>query len=120
MEDFDTKLGVIEITLDVMIEKGDTVQKHGLKTVAGVSDSHIAIQRTAHLEPGPGKQLARQINRRVQSLCAHGIATEIHWVLGNSGTPGTEEADRHVNLVQDASGSTLIKRPYTWVLNSAT
>jgi len=91
----------------------------GVKTVAVFSDSQAAIRRAAHLDPGPWQRLARQINRRARSLLAHGIATEIHWVLGHSGIPGNEEADRKANLAPDASGSTVIERQDTSALNRA-
>jgi ribonuclease HI len=119
MEVFDAELWAIGLALDVAIEKRETLQKHGVKTVAVFSDSQAAIRRTAHLEPGPGQRLARRINRRARSLLAHGIATEIHWVPGHSGIPGNEEADRHANVARDASGSTVIERPYTSASNRA-
>jgi len=119
MEVFDAELWAIGLALDAAIEKRETLQKHGVETVAVFSDSQAAIRRTAHLEPGPGQRLARRINRRARSLRAHGIATEIHWVPGHSGIPGNEEADHQANLARDASGSTVIKRPYTSASNSA-
>ena len=82
-------------------------------------DSQAAIRQAAHLEPGPRQRLARRINRRARSLLAHGIATEIHWVPGHSSIRGNEEADRQANLARDASGSTVIERPYTWASNRA-
>jgi len=68
----------------VAIKNSETLQKHAVKMMAVFSDSQAAIGCTAHLEPGPGQRLARQISRRAQSLLAHGIATEIHWVPGHS------------------------------------
>ena len=63
------------------------------------------------------QRLASPINRRARSLLAHGIATEILWVLGHSGIPGNEEADCQANLARDTSGSTVIERPYTVASN---
>jgi len=86
---------------------------HGLKTVGVLRNSQAAIRRAAHLEPGQGQRLAMRINRRAPSILAHRIVTEIHWVPGHSGIPGNEEADCQSNLARDASGSTVIERPYT-------
>jgi len=73
----------------------------------------------AHLEAGPGQQLATWINRRAHSHSEHGIETEIHWVPGHSAISITDEADHPVNLDQDASGTTVIERPYTSASNRA-
>ena len=102
------------------IEKSEKLQEHIVKMVAVFSDSQAAIRRMVHLEPGPGQRLARQFNRRAWNLLSHGIATEIHWVPGHSSIPGNEEEDRQANLVRDASGSTVIERPYTSASNRAT
>jgi len=119
MEVFDAKMWAIRLALDVAIEERATLQKHVVKMVPVFSDSQAAIRRAAHLEPGPGQQLARRINRRAWSLLAHGITTEIHWVPGDTGITGNEEADRQANLARDASGSTVIERPYTSPSNRA-
>ena len=68
---------------------------------------------------GPGQRLARLINRRAQALLAHSIVTDIHWVPGHPGIPGNEQADCQVNLPRDASGETVIHRPYTSAWNRA-
>jgi len=78
MEVIDDELRAFGLALDVAIEKRQTPQVHGVKTVAVFSDSQAAIRRAAHLEPGPGQRLARRINRRARSLLGHGIATKIH------------------------------------------
>jgi len=62
MEVFDAMLWVIRLVLEGTIEKRESLQNHGVKTVAGISDAQAAIRRTAHLEPGPGQRLARRIN----------------------------------------------------------
>jgi len=111
------KLWVIGLALDMAIEKRETLQRRGVKTVGVFSDSQATIPRTAHLEPGPGQRLARQINRGVQALLAHGIATEVHRAPGDSSIPGNEEADHQANFAQDGSGSTVIERPYTSASN---
>jgi len=117
MQIFDAELWAIGLALDVTIEKRETLQIHGVKRMAVFSDSQAAIQRTAHLQLGPGQPLARRIKRRAWTLLTHGIATEIHRVPGHSGIPGNEEADPHANLARDASGRTVIERPYTSASN---
>src|SRR5258707_1107393 len=119
MEVFDTDLWVIGLALDVAIKKTETLHMHGVKIVAVFSDTQAAIRRVAHREPGPVQQLARRIKRTAQSLFAHGIATENHWVPDHSGIPGNTEAYRQANLARDASGSTVIERPYTSASNRA-
>jgi len=59
------------------------------------------------------------INRGAQTLLAHVIATEIHWVPGHSCIPRNEEADHQVNLVRDSGGNTVIERQYTAAKNRA-
>jgi hypothetical protein len=98
MEVFEVQQCAIGLTHDVAIEKRETLQKHGVKTVAVFSDWQAAIRREAHLEPGPGQRLARRITSRARSLLDHGIATEVHWLPGHSGIPGNEEADHQANL----------------------
>jgi len=55
MEVFDAELLPIGLTLDVTIAKRDTLQRHGVMTVAVFSDCQTAIQRAAHLEQGLGQ-----------------------------------------------------------------
>jgi len=118
-EVFDGDLWQIGLALDVAIEKRATLQNDGVKMVAVFSDSQATIQRAGHMEPGPWQRLARRINRRTQSLLAHGIATKIHWVPGHSSIPGNEQADGQANLARDTTGSIVIKRPYTSASNRA-
>jgi len=68
------------------------------------------------VEPYP--EPAREVGP-VANTIAHGITTMIQWVLGHSGIPGNGEADRQANLARDASGSTVIERPYTSASNKA-
>jgi len=95
------------------------MQLHGVKTVAVLRYLQAGIQRTAHLELGPGQRLARWINRRAYALLAHGIETAIPWVPGHSGLPRHAEADRQANYARNACQSTAIERPYTSASNRA-
>jgi hypothetical protein len=119
MQVFNTELWGIGFALDVVIGQRETLQNRGVKTVAVISDPQATICRLAHLETSLGQPIVRRINTRAQSLLAHAITTEIHWVLGHSGIPENEEADRKVNLARDASGKTVIQRQNTSASNRA-
>jgi len=82
MEVFDAELWAMRLALEVTFQMREKLQRHGVKTVEVVSDSQTTIWQAAHLEPGPGQQLVRQINRRGQAILAHSIATAIHSVPG--------------------------------------
>jgi hypothetical protein len=88
-----------------------------VKTVAVFNNSSGSIQGTAHREPCAAQRVARWIDRRAQAPLANSIATDIHWVPGESGIPGSDEARRQANCVRDASGSTTIDGLYTSALN---
>jgi len=54
MEVFDAELWAIGLTPEVMIQTRETVQNHGVETVAGFRDPHPAIRQTAPLSRGKG------------------------------------------------------------------
>ena len=54
MEVFNAELWAIGLALGEKIEKRETLQRHGVKTVAIFSDSQTVIRRAAHLEPARG------------------------------------------------------------------
>jgi len=119
MEVFNAELWAIVLEVRETVKRRETLQQHGVKSVAVFSESQAAIRRVSHLEPGPGQRLARRNRRMGLNLLAHGIATEIHWVPGHPSIPGHDEADCLPNLARDASGITVIERPSTTALNRA-
>jgi len=119
MNVFDDELWAIALALDETIEKREILQRHRVQMVAVFSDSQAAIRRVAHLEPGPGQRLARRINREAQALLAHGIKTEIHWVLGHYCIPANENADRQANVAHEARWDMATERPDTSAANTA-
>ena len=70
MEVCDAELWTIGVALWQSLAKADALQAHGVTTVAFFSDLQAAIRWTAHLDPWPGKQLAREINQHARALHA--------------------------------------------------
>jgi len=93
MEVIHTKQGAIVLTLSMAIKQRETLLIYGETTVAVFSNSQATIRRTSHLATGPERRLARQIHRRARSLLAYGIASEIHWVPGDSIIPRNQDSD---------------------------
>ena len=68
MEVFHAELWAIGVALWMSVANAEALQAHGVTTVAVFSNSHAAIRRTAHLNPGPGQQLARAIHEHARAL----------------------------------------------------
>ena len=94
---FDAELWAIGIALRKSVARAEELQAHRVTTLAIFSDSQAAIRWMAHLDSGPGQQLARAINEHARVLRGHGIGVVIHWVPGHSGILGKKEADRQAN-----------------------
>jgi hypothetical protein len=119
MEVFDAQLWAIGVVLRKSVARAEALRAHRVTTVAVFSDSQAAIRRMAHLDPGPGQQLARAINEHARALRAHGVETAIHRVPGHSGIPGNEEADCQANKAREDRGYTVRERIYTSAANRA-
>jgi len=78
-----------------------------------LSDSPAAIRRSAHLDPGPGLQLARAINEHAWALRAHNIELVIHCLPEHLGIHGTTEADNQANKTREDRGYTVQERIYS-------
>jgi len=107
MEVFHAELWAIGVALWMSVAKAEALQAHGVTTVAVFSNSHAAIRRTAHLDSGPGQQLARAIPEHARALYAQGVDVVIHWVLGHSGIPWNKEADRQAKKAREGRGHTV-------------
>jgi len=117
MEFFNAELWVIGLMPGETVKRRQTRQKNGVTMVAVCNNSQAAIRWTASLELCAGQWIARRINRRLQVLLTHAIATQIHWVLGYLGIPRHKEADCHANLARQTTGRMVIERPYSSALN---
>jgi len=113
MEVFHVELWAIGVTLRKSVVRAEALRAHGVTTVAVFSESHTAIRRRTHLDPGPVQHLATAINEYTMALRPHRIEAAIHWVPGHSGIPWNEEADRQANTARDDRGYTVCERIYT-------
>jgi len=113
MEVYDAELWAIGLVLRESVRKRDTLQTHVVKKVAVFSDLQAGIRPTKHLEQRPGRPLARWMDWSVRTLCKAGIETEIHWVPGQTGIPGNEEADHQANLARGGRRSGTCEGKYT-------
>ena len=55
MEELEGEQWSIELALDVTIEKREALERHGVKTVAVLSDSQTACGQGVHQDPGLGQ-----------------------------------------------------------------
>jgi hypothetical protein len=98
MEVFDTGIWAMRTALLKWFAILEVLHAHEVMTVAVYRESQAAIRCEDHLDLGVGQPLGREINKHGSALCAHGIKVVIHWVLGQSRTPGNEQDGRPVDL----------------------
>jgi len=83
------------------------------------SDLQAAITKPAHLDQGPGQQLARAFNEHARALHTKDIDVVTHWVPGHSGISGHDDADHQAHMAWELPGYTLCERIYTSAVNAA-
>lgn len=97
----------------------EALQAHRVTTVAVLSDFQAAIRWTTHLDRGAKLHLVRGINEHARALRAYNIDAAIHWVPGQSGICGNEEADHRANTAPEDRRYTVCERRYTSAANRA-
>jgi len=119
MEVFDAEHWAIEVALRRSNASAEALQAHGVMTVSVFRDPLAAIRPIAHLDPGPGQHLTAVITEHARALSPHSIEAKIHWVTGQLGIAGSDEADCHANTAREDRGYTVRDRRYNSAINSA-
>jgi ribonuclease HI len=119
MEVFEAELWAISIALPKSVTRAESLWALRVTTLVILSHTQAAIRRTAHLDSGPGQQLARAINEHARALRGHGIDVEIHWVPGHSGIPRNIQTDCQANKSQEGRGYTVLEGLYPLAANRA-
>jgi hypothetical protein len=101
---YDAELWEIGLALRESVNQRDILQANGVTKVAVFNDLQAAIRRTEHLELGPGRPLARLINRNARALREVGIETEVHWVPGSTVITGNERSPSESSPRRPESG----------------
>jgi hypothetical protein len=73
MDMSNTGLSSIGDDLQQTVSTAEMLEAHGVSPTSVLSALYTAIRRTAHLDPGPGQQLGRAINRHDRALHSHSI-----------------------------------------------
>jgi ribonuclease HI len=107
MEVFDAELWGIPVALQRSVTGVEALRTHGVTILGIFRDLQAAIRWTAHLDPGPGQQRTRTMNKHARAIRAHGIEVVIHWALGHSGIPGNEDTDRQTKKALEGRGYTV-------------
>lgn len=103
---FDSARWAIRVALQLSVARPEALRAHRVTTVTVLGDFQAAIRLMAHLDPGPGQQLARAMNKHQRTFCAHTIEAAIHVVPQHLGIPGNKEADHLANTRREHRANT--------------
>jgi len=116
---FNAELWAIRIALQISTTRAYALRTHRVTIVEVLSTSQAAMRHTAHLDPRPGRQLARALNEHARALCAQSNKATIDWVPQPPGISGNEPAGLQPNRVREDRDYTVHQCIHTLAANRA-